>query len=41
MTQQPKDSYEITEDAAGQKILRITDPAAVWNKSNYLVIQID
>ncbi len=41
MTQQPKNSYQIDEDASGQKILKITDPASFWNKSNYLVIQID
>lgn len=41
MTQQPQNSYEIVEDAAGQKILKITDATAFWNKSNYLVIQID
>ncbi len=41
MTQQPQSSYEIVEDASGQKILKITDATAFWNKSNYLVIQID
>lgn len=41
MTQQPKSSYEIVEDASGQKILKIVDPTSFWNKSNYLVIEID
>ena len=41
MTQQPESSYQITEDGAGQKILKITDPSAFWNTSNSLVIQMD
>lgn len=41
MTSQPKDSYVITEDANGQKILRITNPSKFWQLSNFLVIKVD
>lgn len=40
LTNQPAGSYVIS-DNAGSKVLRITNPAAFWSLSNYLVIQID
>lgn len=40
LTNQPADSYVI-EDVDGQKVLKITNAARFWEKSNYLVIQID
>lgn len=40
ITDQPSDSYTI-EDVDGQKVLRITNTARFWDKSNYLVVQID
>lgn len=40
LTNQPAGSYVIS-DNAGTKVLRITNPAAFWSLSNYLVIQID
>lgn len=40
LTSQPVSSYRI-EDVDGQKVLIISDPAAFWNLSNYLVIQVD
>ena len=40
VTDQPTDSYKI-EDVEGQKVLRITNTARFWDKSNYLVIQTD
>lgn len=40
LTDQPKDSYTI-EDVDGQKVLKITNTARFWDKSNYLVVQID
>lgn len=40
LSNQPADSYEIV-DNNGQKVLRILNPAAFWNLSNYLVVQID
>jgi len=40
LTNQPAGSYLITE-ANGHKVLRITNPAAFWSLSNYLVIKID
>ena len=39
VTNQPKDSYTITEDANGMKVLEITNPTRFWAASNYLVIQ--
>lgn len=39
LTNQPAGSYVITE-ANGHKVLRITNPAAFWSLSNYLVIKI-
>lgn len=41
LTNQPADSYQITEDASGQKVLKITNPKRFWNQSNFLVIQVD
>lgn len=40
LTKQPADSYQIVE-VNGQKVLKITNPSAFWNLSNYLVIQVD
>lgn len=40
LTNQPTDSYVI-EDVNGHKVLRITNPAAFWSLSNYLVVKID
>ncbi|MDE6556742.1 MAG: hypothetical protein K2K55_07250 [Duncaniella sp.] len=40
LTSQPKESYTI-EEAGGQKVLKITNPAKFWQTSNYLVIQVD
>lgn len=40
LTNQPAGSYTIV-DGNGQKILRITNPAAFWSLSNYLVVKID
>lgn len=40
-TSQPKDSYEITEDAQGIKTLNIINPTKFWEKSNFLVVQIN
>lgn len=39
LTNQPKDSYKITEDANGMKVLEITNPSRFWASSNFLVIQ--
>lgn len=41
LTNQPADSYTITEAPNGSKILKITSPARFWSLSNFLVIQID
>lgn len=40
LTNQPESSYSIV-DANGHKVLQITNPAAFWSLSNYLVIKID
>ncbi|MDE6197119.1 MAG: hypothetical protein K2F91_04540, partial [Muribaculaceae bacterium] len=40
LTNQPAGSYVISQ-GNGHKILRITNPAAFWSLSNYLVIKID
>ncbi len=40
LTNQPAGSYVISE-GNGHKVLRITNPAAFWSLSNYLVIKID
>ncbi|MDE6309921.1 MAG: hypothetical protein K2L81_06990, partial [Muribaculaceae bacterium] len=40
LTSQPADSYVI-EDVNGQKVIRITNPARFWEKSNYLESQVD
>lgn len=40
LTKQPESSYSIT-DENGQKVLHITNPAAFWSLSNFLVIKID
>lgn len=39
ITNQPQDSYTITEDEHGLKVLNITDPQRFWAVSNFLVIQ--
>ena len=41
LTNQPAESYTITEAPNGSKILKITSPALFWSLSNFLVIQID
>ncbi len=38
---QPKDSYSITSEANGNKVLKITNPSKFWAASNYLIIQTD
>lgn len=40
VTDQPADSYTIM-DVDGQKVLKITNTARFWDKSNYLVVQTD
>lgn len=40
LTNQPAGSYTIS-DADGHKVLRITNPAAFWSLSNFLVVEID
>lgn len=40
MTSQPKNSYQIV-DENGQKVVKITDPSRFWQRSNFLVIQVD
>ncbi|MCM1348821.1 MAG: hypothetical protein NC338_05360 [Firmicutes bacterium] len=39
LTNQPKDSYVIKDDAKGMKVLEITNPTRFWEASNFLVIQ--
>lgn len=41
MSNQPADSYEITDGAGGQKVLVIKDAKRFWSTSNFIVIQID
>lgn len=41
LTNQPADSYEITNGAGGQKVLLIKNPNRFWGTSNFLVVQID
>lgn len=41
LTNQPTDSYTITDGANGMKVLNITSPARFWSVSNFLVIQVD
>lgn len=40
LTNQPAGSYSISDNGRGM-VLRITNPAAFWSLSNYLVIQTD
>lgn len=40
MTDQPKDSYQIV-DENGQMVVKITNPAKFWQRSNFLVIQVN
>ncbi|MCH5247590.1 MAG: hypothetical protein J1E99_05465 [Muribaculaceae bacterium] len=41
VTDQPKSSYSITQEANGEKVLNILDSKIFWEKGNFLVIQID
>lgn len=41
LTNHASGSYSITEDSNGVKTLQITDVESFWEKSNYLVVQID
>lgn len=41
LTNQPADTYSITTDANGNKILNIKNPEKFWNTANYLIIQTD
>ncbi|MGM9822310.1 MAG: hypothetical protein ACI30D_06955 [Muribaculaceae bacterium] len=41
MTNQPASSYQLVKDANGSYTLKITNPGAFWEKSNFLVIKID
>ncbi len=38
---QPKDSYEIIDNANGTQSVKIVNPQAFWERSPYLIIQID
>jgi predicted nucleic acid-binding Zn-ribbon protein len=41
LTNQPADSYTITDDANGKKVLKITNPEKFWSLTNYLVIKVN
>ncbi len=41
LTNQPADTYTLETDAQGMKSLRINDSKRFWERSNFLVIQID
>lgn len=41
LSQQPQDSYSITTDDAGNKVVNILDANRFWGTVNYLVIQVD
>ena len=41
LTNQPSDSYTITEAPNGSQVLKITSPARFWSVTNFLVIQVD
>lgn len=41
MTGQPEDSYTITENANGTKVLNITNPTRFWNAGIYLIVKTD
>lgn len=41
ISNQPADSYEITENASGQKTLVIKNPTKFWGTTNFLIVQID
>ena len=41
LTNMPEAAYELTTSGNGQFTLRITNPAAFWSISNFLVIQTD
>lgn len=40
LTNQPKDSYEIIENADGTKSIKITNPTRFWSLSDFLVIRV-
>lgn len=40
LTNQPKDSYEIVENADGTKSVKITNPTRFWSLSDFLVIRV-
>lgn len=40
LTNQPADSYTITDAPNGNKVLKIQNPARFWSVSNYLVIKV-
>ncbi len=40
LTNQPKDSYEIVENADGTKSIKITNPTRFWSLSDFLVIRV-
>ncbi len=41
MTNQPASSYTLEKDANDSYTMRITNPGAFWEKSNFLVVKID
>lgn len=41
LSSQPADSYNITEDGAGNKVVNILNPTRFWGTMNYLVIEVD
>lgn len=40
LTSHPTSSYNLTKDASGQYVLRISDPSTFWSTSKYLVVQV-
>lgn len=41
LTNQPADSYQITESPNGSKVLKITNPTRFWSVSNFLIVEVD
>ncbi len=41
LTNQPADSYEIIDNASGNKVLKIKSATRFWSVSNFLVVQVD
>ncbi|MDE5800357.1 MAG: hypothetical protein K2H74_04980, partial [Paramuribaculum sp.] len=41
LSSQPADSYSITDDASGNKVVNILNSTRFWGTMNYLVIQVD